>query len=138
MKGIVLVSHGEMAKGMAQSATFFLGDDIPQLAYCCLSQDQSPEDFAEGLREAVAQVNTGEGVVILADLFGGTPCNQAVQQLSDDVELIAGMNFPMLLELMTARMVEDVDANVLVENGRMALINAKEMLAGMMMDDEDE
>ncbi len=138
MKGIVLVSHGDMAKGMAHSATFFMGDSIEQLEYCGLRQDQSPEDFAQELAVAIAKVDSGDGVIILADLFGGTPCNQSVQQLGDNVELIAGMNFPMLLELLSERMSGDVDAIQLAEKGRMSLINAKELLASMTMDDEDE
>ncbi len=138
MKGIVLVSHGDMAKGMAHSATFFMGDSIEQLEYCGLRQDQSPEDFAQELAVAIAKVDSGDGVIILADLFGGTPCNQSVQQLGDNVELIAGMNFPMLLELLSERMSGDVDAVQLAEKGRMGLINAKELLASMTTDDEDE
>lgn len=138
MKGIVLVSHGDMAKGMAHSATFFMGDAIEQLEYCGLRQDQSPEDFAQELAAAVAKADSGDGVFILADLFGGTPCNQAVQQLGDKVELIAGMNFPMLLELLSERVSDDVDAVQLAEKGRRSLINVKELLASMTMDDEDE
>lgn len=138
MKGIVLVSHGDMAKGMAHSATFFMGDTIEQLECCGLRQDQSPEDFAKELAAAVAKVDGGDGVIILADLFGGTPCNQAIPQMGEHVELIAGMNFPILLELLSERMGSDVDVAQLAEKGRMGLINAKELLAAMTLDDEDE
>lgn len=138
MKGIVLISHGAMARGMAESATFFLGDNIPQLACCCLRQDESPEDFKEEIQKAMTQVDTGEGVILLADLFGGTPCNQAMGLLGDQVELIAGVNFPMLLELLTTRMCGDIDISELVQKSQMSVVNAKEILAATMVDDEDE
>ncbi len=71
MKGIVLLSHGSLARGLADAATFFMGDSIEQLEYCCLRQDSSPDEFAEELKRAIEKVDTGEGAVILADLFGG-------------------------------------------------------------------
>ena len=83
MKGIVLLSHGSLARGLADAATFFMGDSIEQLEYCCLRQDSSPDEFAEELKRAIEKVDTGEGAVILADLFGGTPCNQAARLLAD-------------------------------------------------------
>lgn len=138
MKGIVLISHGDMAKGMAQSATLFLGDSIPQLTYCCLQQEDAPEAFAERLESAVRQVDSGEGVVLLADLFGGTPCNQAIVRLKENTELIAGMNFPMLLELLTGRMGGETDIDALVESGRNAIMNGKAALAAGMGDEEDD
>ncbi len=138
MKGIVLVSHGDMAKGMAQSATFFYGDDIPQLTWCGLRQDQSPEEFADELKKAVAQVDDGDGVVVLADLFGGTPCNQAILCMNDNTECIAGMNFPMLLELLSDRMGEVPGPNGLAEKGKSGIYDVKEFLAASAADEEDE
>ena len=66
MKGIVLLSHGSLARGLADAATFFMGDSIEQLEYCCLRQDSSPDEFAEELKRAIEKVDTGEGAVILA------------------------------------------------------------------------
>ena len=138
MKGIVLISHGELAKGMAHSATFFMGDSIQQLEYCCLEQDTSPDKYAEELAGAIERVDSGEGVVILADLFGGTPCNRAAMGLNDRTELIAGMNFPLLLELLTARMGAAVDTAALAESGRSAICDVKALLATQTSDDEDD
>ena len=53
MKGIVLLSHGSLARGLADAATFFMGDSIEQLEYCCLRQDSSPDEFAEELKRAI-------------------------------------------------------------------------------------
>jgi mannose/fructose-specific phosphotransferase system component IIA len=138
MKGIVLISHGDMAKGMAQAATLFFGENIPQLTYCGLQPEDSPEEFAESLHKAIENVNSGDGVILLADLFGGTPCNQAVQQLGDRVDLISGMNFPLFLELLGERMGEEPDIAALIEKGQAGVMNVKNILAAAMSEDEDE
>lgn len=138
MKGIVLISHGFLAQGLAHAATFFMGDQVEQLAYCCLQQDSAPEDFAGELRQAVAHVDAGDGVVILADLFGGTPCNQAAQLLNDRVDLIAGMNFPILLELLTARMAGDIDLAALVRQGQSGISDVKALLNQSTYDEGEE
>lgn len=138
MKGIVLTSHGTLAQGLAHAATFFMGDPVEQLTYCCLKQDSAPEEFGRELKEAIMRVDTGDGVVILADLLGGTPCNQAVRLLNDKVDLIAGMNFPILLELLTGRMMGDVDLAALMENGRSGICDVKAVLGQSAYDEEEE
>ncbi len=137
MKGIVLVSHGDMAKGMVHSASFFYGDEIPQLDFCGLRQGQSPEEFAEQLKETIGRVDTGDGVVVLADLFGGTPCNQAILCMNDTTECIAGMNFPMLLELLSDRESEVPGLEGLAEKGKSGIYDVKEFLAASA-DEEDD
>lgn len=138
MKGIVLISHGDMAKGMAQAATMFFGEGIPQLTYCGLQPEDSPEAFAERIQNAIGEADAGDGVILLADLFGGTPCNQAILQLNGDRELIAGMNFPLLLELLSVRDGADPDIGELVEKGQVSLLDAKAMLAAAAADEDDE
>lgn len=138
MKGIVLISHGLLAQGLAHAATFFMGDPVEQLAFCSLRQDSAPEEFARELKEAVETVDTGDGVVILADLFGGTPCNQAAQLLNDRVDLISGINFPILLELLTARMAGEIDLAALIERGRSGVSDVKALLSRSAYDEEEE
>ena len=58
MKGIVLISHGDVAKGMAQASTMFFGDPIDQLTYCGLQPDDGPEEFGKRIGEAIAKVDT--------------------------------------------------------------------------------
>lgn len=75
MKGILLLSHGDMAKGMADSAKLFFGEVIEQMDYLCLHAGDSSEEFAEQLCKKVNELDYGDGVVMLVDLYGGTPCN---------------------------------------------------------------
>ena len=138
MKGIVLLSHGSLARGLADAATFFMGDSIEQLEYRCLRQDSSPDEFAEELKRAIEKVDTGEGAVILADLFGGTPCNQAARLLDDRTDLISGMNFPVLLELLTARMAGEIDVAALVESARSGISDVKVILNAQAYDETEE
>ncbi len=130
MVGIVLISHGEMARGMADSATLFCGDEIPQLEYCCLYADDAQDDFGLKLEEAIAKVDSGDSVLLLADMFGGTPCNQAAARLGEKVDCIAGVNFPLLLELLNSR--EDgLNLEELVETGKSGVIDVKALSQAM-------
>lgn len=103
MIGIILTSHGEMAKGMLNSAKLFYGEDIKQIQALSLSITQTPEDYTKELIHTINLVDTGDGVIILADLFGGTPCNKAITCLRKDVDLISGMNLSLLLEILGLR-----------------------------------
>lgn len=129
MKGILLISHGEMAKGMANSAGLFFGDDVPQMDFLCLSVGDSPEEFGERICQKVNELDSGDGVVILADLYGGTPCNQAIQHLNDKLDLISGMNFALLVQLLSERTCIEPEISSLIEAGRNGIINMKEMLS---------
>ena len=136
MKGVVIVSHGLLAKGMLDSAQLFLGDDLVQIKACCLSADDSPEVFGSIIQEAIQEVDSGDGVQIFADLFGGTPFNQSLPLLSDKVDLIAGLNFAMLLEFLSKRTFMDADVTEMTEVGRQGIIEAKAYLAGLSFDDD--
>lgn len=129
MKGILLISHGEMAKGMADSAKLFFGDTIEQLDYACLYEGDSPEDIGTQIGQKLNLLDTGDGVVILADLYGGTPCNQAMAYLNDKTDLIPGMNFAMLAQLLTERTCMEPQISSLIEAGRNGIVNVKTMLS---------
>ena len=90
------------------------------------------------MKRAIEKVDTGEGAVILADLFGGTPCNQAARLLDDRTDLISGMNFPVLLELLTARMAGEIDVAALVESARSGISDVKVILNAQAYDETEE
>ncbi len=138
MKAVLLVSHGEMAKGMCDSASLFLGDNIEKLDYCCLKASDNPEDFGDIILTKINEMNSEDGVIVFADLLGGSPFNQAIQHVmtKENIELISGMNFPMLLELLSSRMFSDPDLSSLVETGKNGIIDARNYLQTMQDDDE--
>ena len=135
MLGIVLISHGEMANGMLNTAEMFFGEaGLQQVVTVSLFPEDSPEDFDVKLADAIKKVDDGNGVVVLADLLGGTPCNRCIYVVSENVQVITGMNLPILMELLGLRMGGDVDINSLISVGHNGIVNLNELLGGMTND----
>ena len=108
MIGIVLAAHGPLPGAFLESTSMILGE-LPQVASISLMPGDSLEGLVDRLRVAVNEVNTGDGVLVLLDLFGGTPANATafLAQQTDDLRAVTGMNLPMLLETFMARMSTD-------------------------------
>jgi PTS system mannose-specific IIA component len=102
MKGILLISHGEMAKGMYQTSQMFLQNE-PQYDYLGLQGTDSPDEFEEKLINKVHTLDTGDGVIIMADLLAGTPANRALKLTGEKITLIVGTNLPILLSVLSDR-----------------------------------
>jgi PTS system mannose-specific IIA component len=104
MIGIVVAAHGPLPAALLASSTMILGE-VPQIATVSLMPGDSLEELVERLRSAAAGVDTGEGVLLLLDMFGGTPANAALLLTQQGLELltITGVNLPMLLEILLAR-----------------------------------
>ena len=130
MVGILLMSHGKMAEGMLDSSKLFFGDDIPQVKALCLMASDNPEDFDERIKEALAEIDDGQGVIAMCDLLGGTPCNRSAMVLNDRVQVITGMNFSILLELLGKRMtvndISELSIGELVQVGKDGIISLNE------------
>lgn len=139
MKGIVLLSHGKLAKGMYETSKWFMGEDIPQYTYVGLKEGESPESYDERIAAAIDEVNTGEGVILFADLLGGTPCNRAAMTIArGDVDLFAGMNLAMVLQQLGNRLSDEYDMNAMEEVGKNGVVYMNRLLAASVTDDEDE
>ena len=110
MIGIVVLSHGNMASGMIDSVRLLRGE-AEGLESFCLYPHQSVEEFDSGLADAIARVDSGEGVLILTDVNGGTPAGRALRIAAarSDIEVVAGVNLPLLLEALDAREYSDMD-----------------------------
>lgn len=102
MIGILVVSHGSLAAGLLDAAALFFGKQ-PQLSALMLRDGDDAQDFRCRMEKAVAELDCGDGVLILADLFGGTPCNCAMALQSASVQVVAGVNLPMLMEALSLR-----------------------------------
>ena len=130
MIGLVLVTHGRLAAEFVNAMEHVVG---PQeaIAAICIGPDDDMEARREEIRRAVARVDAGAGVVMLTDLFGGTPSNLAISLMeSDRVEVIAGVNLPMLIRLDGARKTMPVRAAAAAarEAGRKYISVASEIL----------
>jgi mannose/fructose-specific phosphotransferase system component IIA len=102
MVGIVLISHGDMAKGLISSAGM-LAPDLSQLTAVTLWPEDNPDDFQKKIEAAVKEMDTGDGVFILADMLGGTTCNRAIYFMGEKTRLLTGLSLPMLYSLLTIR-----------------------------------
>ena len=103
MIGMVLVTHGRLAVEFIAAVEHVVGPQ-DQVAAVCIGPDDDMEQRRNDIIDAVKQVETGDGVVILTDMFGGTPSNLAISVLDQGrVEVIAGVNLPMLIKLARLR-----------------------------------
>ncbi|MEM9279349.1 MAG: PTS sugar transporter subunit IIA [Pseudomonadota bacterium] len=103
MIGIVLVTHGELALEFRKALEHVVGQQ-ECFATVCIGADDDMEAKREEISDAIDEVETGSGVIILTDLFGGTPSNMSISLMKDrNVEVIAGINLPMLVKLASAR-----------------------------------
>lgn len=112
MIGIVLVTHGQLADEFRHAVEHVVG---PQENFETVSigAEDDMEQRRRDIVDAVAAVDTGTGVIILTDMFGGTPSNLAISVMdAGRIEVIAGMNLPMLIKLSSARANDDMAAAV--------------------------
>lgn len=103
MIGMVLVTHGRLAEEFIAATEHVVGAQ-ENVRAISIGPDDDMEQRRKDIMEAVAAVNDGSGVVLLTDMFGGTPSNLAISMMDQgEVEVIAGMNLPMLIKLATVR-----------------------------------
>jgi mannose PTS system EIIA component len=99
MIGTLILTHGGMARELLAAANVIVGP-MPNFEALSLEWGDCFEDAQAKIREALGRLEHGEGVLILTDMFGGTPCNLAVKfQSAGRVEVIGGVNLPMVLRL---------------------------------------
>jgi len=130
MIGLVLVTHGRLAAEFVTAMEHVVGpqQDIEAI---CIGPDDDMESRRADIARAVAAVDSGSGVILLTDLFGGTPSNLAISLMEPGrVEVIAGINLPMLIRLEGARKMMKVKAAVAAarEAGRKYISVASEVL----------
>ncbi|HKL78705.1 MAG TPA: PTS fructose transporter subunit IIA [Gammaproteobacteria bacterium] len=104
MPGIVVVAHQHLARELLATATHIMGRQEPALVGVDISPEWPYEEARDHVREALAQIMGPEGAIILTDMYGGTPANLGMDFLEPGrVEVIAGVNLPMLVRLLTYR-----------------------------------
>ena len=130
MIGLVLVTHGRLAAEFVVALEHVVGPQ-ERIEPICIGPDDDMEARRDDIAKAIADVDDGSGVIILTDLFGGTPSNLAISLMKDArTEVIAGVNLPMLIRLDGARKAMDVKGAVAAarEAGRKYISVASEVL----------
>ena len=105
---MVLVTHGRLAEEFIAALQHVVGEQDDVMAVC-IGPDDDMEQRRREILDCVAQVDNGRGVVLLTDMFGGTPSNLAISVMQRErIEVIAGVNLPMLIKLASVRASETV------------------------------
>jgi PTS system ascorbate-specific IIA component len=104
MIGILIVAHGALGQSLVDAVTHVLGTRPPQFGVFPVGADDDPLELLPRARAEVSALDSGDGVAVLADLYGATPCNLATKLARPGhVEVIAGVNLPMLVRAFTYR-----------------------------------
>ncbi len=112
MIGLVLVTHGRLAEEFLSALEHIVGPQ-KNVGVVCIGPDDDMEERRQEIIDKVKATEDGDGVVLLTDMFGGTPSNLAISVLEQDkVEVIAGINLPMLIKLASVRGKESLDKTV--------------------------
>jgi PTS system mannose-specific IIA component len=130
MIGVVVVTHGQLATELVNAAEMIVGD-LPQFAAVSIGWHDDANDARGEIGEAINRVQGPSGVLILTDMFGGTPSNLGITFLEDQkVEVITGVNLPMLIKLASLRSSSDLlgVAREMREHGRNAIWVASDLM----------
>jgi PTS system mannose-specific IIA component len=132
MIGLVIVTHGRLAEEFLSAMEHVVGHQRAVEAVCIGPEDDM-ERRRQDILEAVARVDDGQGVILLTDMFGGTPSNLAISVMEQTrAEVIAGLNLPMLIKLASVRTRENLQTCVAhaQDAGRKYISVASYVLAG--------
>jgi PTS system mannose-specific IIA component len=103
MVGLVVASHGRLAEELVATAEQIVGK-MPAVATCNIEPGTSVEELRAKMKQAVTRVDTGDGVIVMADLFGGTPCKESLMLCQrGNLEVLAGVNLPMIIKANSLR-----------------------------------
>jgi mannose PTS system EIIA component len=132
MIGVVVVTHGQLATELVNAAEMIVGD-LPQFAAVSIGWHDDVNDARDDIAQAIERVRTDAGVLLLTDMFGGTPSNLGMTFLEKDkLEVITGVNLPMLIKMASLRGSHDLlaVAREMREHGRTAIWVASDLLRG--------
>lgn len=131
MTGILVITHAKLGRELVNAAEFILGK-IENLETMSVEGTPDPEHLKRGVATCLERLNQGQGVLILTDMFGGTPNNISLAFLKPgQVEVVTGVNLPMLIKAATARKKNDIAklGKVVGQAGSGAISVASEILA---------
>ncbi len=132
MIGVVVVTHGQLATELVNAAEMIVGD-LPRFTAVSIGWHDEVNDAREDIAQAIERVRSDAGVLVLTDMFGGTPSNLAITFLEKDrVEVITGVNLPMLIKLAGVARSHDLlaVAREMRDHGRNAIWVASDFLRG--------
>ncbi len=133
MIGIVLVTHGTLAASLIETAEFILGTKPDGVIPVSINVKENVDEFHAKISSAIKKVDKKQGILLLTDMFGGTPSNISYSFLDDGkVEVISGVNLPMLIRAVGLQRETDLNkaAKTLVASGKQSISLASGILNG--------
>ena len=110
MIGVVVVTHCHLAEELISAAQLVVGEELKQFQAVSVDPKDGSDQIREKIVAAIRKVDTGQGILILTDMYGGTPSNISLSFLEEKkIEVITGVNLPMLLKLATVQSTPDLD-----------------------------
>lgn len=104
MIGILVIAHGELGESLISCASHVLGKKLPQLNSFAVSHEVDPSEQLPQIQSLITSLDSGDGVLVLSDLYGATPCNIVTKLLAKKgVAGVAGVNLPMLVRVLNYR-----------------------------------
>jgi mannose PTS system EIIA component len=104
MIGILIIAHDSLGESLMECAKHVIGNEPRQVAFLAVTNQDDPDDLLPIAQALVTKLNEGEGVLVLSDMYGATPCNIVSKLLlPGEVEGVAGVNMPMIVRTMTYR-----------------------------------
>ena len=133
MTVILLVTHENLGSSLIETVEFILGELPENLSSVAINIQEDPDTLRKKIKKGISQVTSDNGIIILTDMFGGTPSNLSYSFLEEgQVEVISGVNLPILLKAVTARSKMDFETLILsiVKHGKKSISLASEILKG--------
>jgi len=131
MIGVVVVTHCHLAEELICAAQLVVGEDLKQFQAVSVDPKDGSDQIREKIVAAIRKVDTGQGILILTDMYGGTPSNISLSFLEEKkIEVITGVNLPMLLKLATVQNNLDLDqfAAFITDYGQRNINRASDVL----------
>ena len=135
MRGYLLISHGAYATALKSSLAMITGE-LDSVFAVGLEPSDGPESFGAKMDAQLANMTAYEEIIVFTDLLGGSPGNAAVTKFMTDprVHIVAGMNFPMLLNTVLS---EGIDLEAVVQSGKDGVVDVKRFIQASSSDDDE-
>jgi PTS system mannose-specific IIA component len=131
MVGILIVTHGRLAQELLETTKIIVGKSLEHVVPISVGWNDDMADVQKIISSTITKFDQGDGVLILTDMFGGTPSNISLSFLSDKVEIITGINLPMLIKIMNVgdRYKLKELAHLITDQGKKSIYLASEILS---------
>jgi len=140
MVGIVVVAHIQLAEELLKAAEMITSSELDNFRTVSINPSDDPDHAREKVLKAAKSVDTGDGVLILVDMFGGTPSNLSLSLLAKGkTEIVTGVNLPMIIEAVTKSRKATLDEliNILPLSGQKGILSASDILNKKVMKEEE-